>query len=83
MISKTFPTISPPKVPTMYPIIAISTPMGMSALEYADAKMGAEATPPMLAKDATPREKRSSLKSFAKKTIIEACIAIMTNPAMM
>ena len=33
IISKIFPTINPPKVPTMYPIIAISTPMGISALE--------------------------------------------------
>ena len=33
IISKTFPTINPPKVPSMYPIIAISTPMGMRALE--------------------------------------------------
>jgi len=70
IISKIFPTISPPNVPTMYPIIAISTPMGMSALEYAEAKIGAEATPPMFAKEATPKEKRSSLKSFATITII-------------
>ena len=31
--SSTFPTINPPKVPKIYPIIAIRTPMGMSALE--------------------------------------------------
>jgi len=33
IISNTFPTINPPNVPTIYPIIAISTPMGISALE--------------------------------------------------
>ena len=33
IISKTFPTIKPPNVPTMYPIIAINTPIGISALE--------------------------------------------------
>jgi hypothetical protein len=33
IISKTFPTIKPPNVPTIYPIIAISTPMGINALE--------------------------------------------------
>ena len=33
IISKIFPTISPPNVPTIYPIIAMSTPMGISALE--------------------------------------------------
>ena len=66
----------------MYPIIAISTPIGIRALEYADAKIGAEATPPMFAKDATPKEKRSSLKSFAKSIMIEACMAMITKPAM-
>jgi len=33
IISNTLPTINPPNVPTIYPIIAISTPMGISALE--------------------------------------------------
>lgn len=33
ILSKIFPTIKPPNVPTIYPIIAISTPMGISALE--------------------------------------------------
>ena len=33
MISKIFPTINPPNVPTIYPIIAMSTPMGIRALE--------------------------------------------------
>ena len=33
IISKTFPTINPPNVPTMYPIIAMSTPIGIRALE--------------------------------------------------
>ena len=33
ILSKTFPTINPPNVPTIYPIIAMSTPMGIRALE--------------------------------------------------
>jgi hypothetical protein len=33
IISRTFPTINPPKVPIIYPIIAMSTPMGIRALE--------------------------------------------------
>ena len=48
----------------------MSTPIGISALEYAEARIGAEATPPMLASEATPKENRSSLNSFANITII-------------
>jgi len=33
IISNTFPTINPPNVPTIYPIIAINTPIGISAFE--------------------------------------------------
>lgn len=64
-----------------YPIIAISTPIGIRALEYAEAKMGAEATPPIFASEATPITKRSSLKSLAKITINTPCTAITINPA--
>ena len=67
----------------MYPIIAISTPMGMSALEYADASIGADATPPMLASEAMPIVNRSSLNSLANISINIKCIRSITNPAMM
>lgn len=33
IVSKTLPIIRPPNVPKIYPIIAMSTPMGMSAWE--------------------------------------------------
>ena len=59
----------PPKVPIKYPMTAIKTPTLTSDLLYAAARIGAEATPPIFAKEATVIENRSSLNIYALTTI--------------
>ena len=56
-------------------------PTGTRAFEYAPARTGAVAVPPMLAREATQHVKMSSFNIFASAIMIATWIRRITNPA--
>lgn len=72
----------PKGVPITYPIKAMRIPTGTKEPEYEPANTGAEAVPPMLARDATAPVKRSIFKSLQIKSINTPWIARMIKPVI-